>query len=79
MTDRTTDPDLRRVQQAAAAFTGAVRETERFLDRMGDTPDPAAIAEYANLAAREEAARADRRAALTEFGLRAPSIDDTGV
>ncbi len=78
MTDDTTgDSALRRARQAAAAHTDAVRETQRFIDRAPDTPDPAAIAEYANLVAREEHTHADRREALAELGLEVPSIDES--
>ncbi|MEU4620068.1 hypothetical protein AB0G04_08800 [Actinoplanes sp. NPDC023801] len=72
-----TDPTLDRVRETAAAYAEAVRETQRFLDGLADSTDPSALAEYANLVRREESARADRLAALTEAGLRASSFDGT--
>jgi hypothetical protein len=66
------DP-LALARMAASAYADAVRETERFARRLDGTPDPAELAEYANLLAREEAAHAQRRDAFARLGLATPS------
>jgi hypothetical protein len=71
-----TDPTLVRVREATAAYAGAVRETQRFFDRLDDTIDPAVLAEYANLLRREDAARTARRDALDAAGVNVGSIDN---
>lgn len=73
-----TDTTLIRVQEAAAAYAGAVRETQRFFDRIEDTDDPSVLAEYANLLRREDAARSDRRDAIRTAGIDVASIDGPG-
>ena len=70
-----TDDNLRRARRAAAAYADAVRQTQQFLDEAPDGADQADLAEYANLAAREEHARAQRQEAFADLGLGAPSID----
>jgi hypothetical protein len=69
------DQTLTRVRETAAAYADAVRQTQRFFDRLDDTTDPSTLIEYANLVRREESALADRVAALTEAGLRVESFD----
>jgi len=69
------DQTLTRVRETAAAYTEAVRQTQRFFDGLDDTTEPSALVEYANLVRQEESALADRVAALTEAGLRAGSFD----
>lgn len=62
---------LRRV---AAAHTAASRDVEALLRRLPAVPDPATIAEYATLLAREEALRAERQSAAEAAGLDLPSL-----
>ncbi|MET8354122.1 hypothetical protein [Micromonospora sp. NPDC005206] len=69
----TGDRDL--LHQAAAAHTAAIRETEAFLRRLPDVPDPADIAEYANLLSREERSRGERDAAADAVGLTIGSLE----
>ncbi|MFV2022608.1 hypothetical protein [Micromonospora sp. LOL_023] len=80
VTDITTDDrTLMRAMRAAHAHADATTETARFLDRMGQVPDPASIAEYASLLAREELTRDERAEMLREAGLDLPSLDDEDV
>jgi hypothetical protein len=70
-----TDEDLPgRVRRAAELHTRAVRDMERFIAGLDGSPDPATIAEYASLLAREEATLADRQDLLSALGLEAPSV-----
>lgn len=71
-----TDKTLVRLRETALAYAEAVRQTQRFFDRIEDTDDPSVIIEYANLASREEAAQTDRLDALEAAGIDVPSIDD---
>ncbi|GIF67473.1 hypothetical protein Ais01nite_55080 [Asanoa ishikariensis] len=68
--------DRENARRAAAAHTEASRELEAFLRRAPEVPDPADIAEFTILLAREEEVRAERQDALVAFGLSAPSIDE---
>ena len=70
------DQTLIRVRETAAAYAEAVRQTQRFFDRIEDTDDPSVLIEYANLVRREEAAQADRLDALEAAGIDVPSIDN---
>ncbi|NLU79637.1 hypothetical protein HCA58_14840 [Micromonospora sp. HNM0581] len=63
------------LRQAAAAHTAAVRASEAFLRRLPVVPDPADLAEYANLLTREEQTRADRQAAAEAAGLAVASVE----
>ena len=63
-------------EDAALAYAEAVRQTQRFFDRIEDTDDPSVLIEYANLVRREEAAQADRLDALEAAGIEVPSIDN---
>ncbi|MEG3636569.1 hypothetical protein [Micromonospora palythoicola] len=63
------------LRRAAAAHTAAVRECEAFLRRLPEVPDPADLAEYANLLTREEQTRADRQAAADAAGLAIASLE----
>ncbi|MEV2242646.1 hypothetical protein [Micromonospora sp. NPDC049891] len=67
--------DRELLRQAAAAHTAAVRESEAFLRRLPEVPDPADLAEYANLLTREEQTRADRQAAADAAGLAIGSLE----
>jgi hypothetical protein len=71
-----TDKTLIRIRETAAAYAEAVRQTQRYFDRVEDTDDPSVLLEYANLAAREEAAQADRLDAIEAAGIEVPSIDN---
>ena len=71
------DKTLIRVRETARAYAEAVRETQRFFDRVDDTADPAVLVEYATLAEREKEAAEDRLAALEEAGVEVPSIDES--
>lgn len=70
---RTAGDPLAFARQAAAAYAAAVRETERFTDRLDGQPDPAELTEYATLLAREEAAHMQRRDAFAPLGLNVSS------
>ena len=71
------DETIIRVRATALAYAEAVRTTQRFFDRLADTADPAALAEYATLREREKEAEEDRLDALTAAGLEVPSIDES--
>ena len=73
------DKTLIRVRETARAYAEAVRETQRFFDRVDDTADPAVLVEYATLAEREKEAAEDRLAALEEAGVEVPSIDESAT
>ncbi|MGW0505460.1 hypothetical protein [Micromonospora sp. NPDC003241] len=76
MTDLYPAADDREVlRRAAAAHTAAVREVEAFLRRVPEVPDPADLAEYANLITREEQTRAERQAAGEAVGLTIDSLE----
>ncbi|MER5456715.1 MULTISPECIES: hypothetical protein [unclassified Micromonospora] len=76
MTDLYPAADDREVlRRAAAAHTAAVREVEAFLRRVPEVPDPADLAEYANLITREEQTRAERQAAGEAVGLTIGSLE----
>ncbi|MGN9810362.1 hypothetical protein ACTMSW_13505 [Micromonospora sp. BQ11] len=76
MTDLYPAADDREIlRQAAATHTAAARDVETFLRRVPDVPDPADVAEYANLLTREERARTDREAAADAVGLTIGSIE----
>ncbi|GIJ20553.1 hypothetical protein [Micromonospora lutea] len=67
--------DRELLRRAAAAHTAAVRESEAFLRRLPEVPDPADLAEYANLLTREEQTRSDRQAAADAAGLAIASLE----
>ena len=69
------DQVVMRAARAAHAHADATTQTARFLDRVGAVPDPAVIAEYAALLAREESPRDERADALRDAGLDVPSLD----
>ena len=71
------DETVIRVRETAAAYADAVRETQRFFDRIEDTVDPAVQAEYAVLVEREKAALEDRLDAIQSAGFEVPSIDES--
>jgi hypothetical protein len=71
------DKSLIRVREAALAYAEAVRQTQRFFDRIDDTEDPSVLAEYATLVEREKEAQADRLDAIEAAGFEVPSIDES--
>jgi hypothetical protein len=71
------DKSLIRVRETALAYAEAVRQTQRFFDRLEDTEDPSVIAEYATLVEREKEAREDRLDAIEAAGFEVPSIDES--
>jgi hypothetical protein len=71
------DKTLIRVREAAHAYAEAVRQTQRFFDRIDDTTDPAVLAEYATLAEREKEAQEERLDAIEAAGIEVPSIDES--
>lgn len=73
---RSANDDLDAARRAARGYSAAVRAMENFLDRVSPVPDAAEIAEYATLAAREEATRAQRQDALVALGLEVPSVEE---
>jgi hypothetical protein len=76
MTDLYPPADDREIlHQAAAAHTAASRDLEAFLRRLPQVPDPADIAEYANLLSREERARGERADAADTVGLTIGSME----
>ncbi|MGK5440866.1 hypothetical protein ACSNN7_03410 [Micromonospora sp. URMC 105] len=76
MTDLDPAADDREIlREAAASHTAAALDVESFLRRLPQVPDPADIAEYANLVTREERARANREAAADAVGLTIGSLE----
>jgi hypothetical protein len=71
------DKTLIRVRETALAYAEAVRNTQRFFDRLEDTTDPGVLAEYATLVEREKEAAGDRLDAIEEAGFEVPSIDES--
>jgi len=71
------DKTLIRVRETALAYAEAVRNTQRFFDRISDTEDPAVLAEYAALVEREKVAGQDRLDAIEAAGFEVPSIDQS--
>jgi hypothetical protein len=71
------DETLIQIRETALAYAQAVRNTQRFFDRIEDTADPAVIAEYATLVEREKEAEEDRLDAIEAAGIEVPSIDES--
>jgi len=71
------DDTLTRVRETALAYAEAVRNTQRFFDRITDTADPAVQIEYATLVEREKEAAGDRLDAIEAAGFEVPSIDES--
>lgn len=66
--------ELHRARRAAQAAVKAAEDLAGFLNQASAVPDPAQLAEYANLLARDESARAIRDEACAAAGLEAASI-----
>jgi hydroxymethylpyrimidine/phosphomethylpyrimidine kinase len=66
---------LQRARHAARAYATAVAHMVEFIERSSAVLDPAQLAEYEALLAREESTRALRQDAFHELGLVAPSIE----
>ena len=71
------DKTIIAVREAAQAYAEAVRDTQRFFDRLEDNNDPAVQAEYATLVEREKRAAEARLDAIEEAGFEVPSIDES--
>lgn len=71
------DTTLIRVREAALAYAEAVRQTQRFFDRIEDTEDPSVLVEYAALVEREKEAQEQRLDAIEAAGIEVPSIDES--
>jgi hypothetical protein len=71
------DKTIIQLREAAAAYAGAVRATERFFDKLEDTDDPSVLVEYATLAEREKEAAEARLDAIVAAGIEVPSIDES--
>jgi hypothetical protein len=71
------DDTLIRVRETALAYAEAVRNTQRFFDRLSDTDDPSVQIEYATLVEREKEAAEDRLDAIEAAGFEVPSIDES--
>jgi hypothetical protein len=77
MTVRMADKTLVTLREAALAYAEAVRNTQRFFDRIDDTEDPSVLVEYATLVEREKEAEQARLDALEAAGIEVPSIDES--
>jgi hypothetical protein len=71
------DKTLIRVRETALAYAEAVRNTQRYFDRLEDTADPSVLVEYATLVEREKEASEARLDAIEEAGIEVPSIDES--
>jgi hypothetical protein len=71
------DETVIRVRETAAAYAEAVRQTQRFFDRIDDTADPAVLTEYATLVEDEKRAAEARLDAVRAAGVEVPSIDES--
>jgi hypothetical protein len=71
------DETIIRVREAAHAYAEAVRNTQRFFDRIEDNDDPGLLVEYATLAQWEKEAGQERLAAIEAAGFEAPSVDES--
>ncbi|MEV4351688.1 hypothetical protein AB0J83_45095 [Actinoplanes sp. NPDC049596] len=71
------DQTIIAIRETAAAYSEAVRNTQRFFDKLEDTEDPSALAEYATLVQREKEAVEARLDAIEAAGLEVPSIDES--
>jgi hypothetical protein len=71
------DSTITRLRETAQAYAEAVRNTQRFFDRIEDNDDPGLQAEYATLVQREKEAAEDRLDAIEAAGFEVPSIDDS--
>jgi hypothetical protein len=71
------DKTLIRVRETALAYAEAVRDTQRYFDRLDDTADPSVLVEYAALVEREKEAAGARLDAIEEAGIEVPSIDES--
>lgn len=65
------------LRAAAEAYAAAVRETQRFFDRLEDTGDPSVLVEYANLVEQEKRAEGARLDAIEAAGIEVSSIDES--
>ena len=76
MTDRNQpEDDLAVARRIAAAHTAAAQDVETFLRQAPQLPEPADLAEYTTLLAREQGLRAQRGTAAEAAGYAAPSVE----
>jgi hypothetical protein len=71
------DKTIIRVRETALAYAEAVRNTQRFFDRIEDNDDPGLLVEYAALVQREKEAAEDRLDAVEAAGFEVPTIDES--
>ena len=71
------DKTIIRVREAAQAYAEAVRNTQRFFDRLEDNNDPAVQIEYATLLEREKEAAEARLDAIEAAGFEVASIEES--
>ncbi|MFF5078725.1 hypothetical protein ACFY36_16860 [Actinoplanes sp. NPDC000266] len=71
------DQTIIAIRETASAYAEAVRNTQRFFDKLEDAEDPSALAEYAVLVQREKEAVEARLDAIEAAGLEVPSIDES--
>jgi hypothetical protein len=71
------DETIIAVRDAAAAYAAAVRETQRYFERLEDNNDPGVQVEYAYLVEQEKAAREARLDAVVAAGFEVPSVDES--
>ena len=71
------DKTIIAVREAAEAYARAVRNTQRFFDRIEDNSGPGFLVEYATLVEREKAAAEERLDAIEAAGFEVPSIDES--
>ncbi len=75
MTKEGMPKELTQALRAARAHVAAAEQLAGFIERLGPTPNPADIAEYATLLRRERATLDERTDALRAAGLSVPSVD----
>jgi len=66
---------LHKARRAAKASAKASQQLAEFLDEASALPEPAQLAEFITLLAREESARAERDEACAAAGYQAPSVE----
>jgi hypothetical protein len=67
--------DLAAARSAARASANAATLLADFADRLSPVTDPAELAEYDNLVAREAATRSVRQDAFARLGFPVPSVE----
>ncbi|HYN94215.1 MAG TPA: hypothetical protein VES42_10250 [Pilimelia sp.] len=70
-----TDPAMAHAARVARAHADATDRLAGYLEGLSGPADPAGIAEYANLLARERSTLAQRTEAMRAAGMSVPSMD----